>query len=134
MKRTIALLFCLVSLSAVSQTSYYTAFKTELYEKRYDGSWIKTGENNPVEIPVSFSKNVIQIMAKSATTFHVDNTSQRTYDEKQFKCLSYAGYEFVNGRNCRIDFVQYYDAYYVVLSVTYEDVSPVQNLRYYLVK
>lgn len=134
MKRILALLFCLVSLSALSQTSYYTATRTELYEKRYDGSWHQYDGNEDVDIPVSFTKNVIQIMAKSATTFNIDNNSAQTYNQKTFTCVSYQAVEVVNNRRCRVDFVQYYGADYILLSITYEYITPVRNLRYYLVK
>ena len=133
MKQFLVFLFCLVSLSSFSQTDYYNARRTELYEKS-GSSWIKYSTNADANISVSLSRNVVQVMAKNATSFKLDYSSLNEQRFDGFKVTTFTGYEIVNGRDCVIDFVKYDNTNYLVFSVVYMDVSPNINIRYYLLK
>ena len=134
MKTILAFFFCLVSLKTMAQTSEYIARSTEMYKKQYDGSWLKTVSNEDVMIPVSFTKNVIHVGAKNSTTFKVYYDTKQEFVEKDFVVMSFQALEVVSQRFCRIDIVNYNTSLFNVFSVTYEDVTPNLNLRYYIFK
>lgn len=133
MKKLLVLLFTLCCLSSFSQTSYYTARRSELYEKSY-GNWVKTWTNTDLSIAVSFTNNVVQIMAESATTFNINNESKVEKRLDGFYIIRYNAFEIVNRRSCVVDLLKYDNTSYTVFSVTYNDVTPAMNIRYYLFK
>lgn len=133
MKKLFIVLFCLISIASKAQTDYYTAYKAALYEKTSSG-WTQSWVNDDLSIPLAFTKNTVQISAKSATTFRLDNTLSREFQNNDVEGISYPSYEIVNGRKCRVDIVHYRQSGVNVFSVTYEDVYPNQNLRYYITK
>ena len=133
MKKLFIVVFCLISIASKAQTDYYTAYRTALYEKR-GTSWVQTWENEDVSIPLAFTKNTVQISAKSASTFRLDNSLAREFKNETMEGMSYPSYEVVNGRKCRVDLVYYIETRVILFSVTYEDTYPNQNMRYYITK
>lgn len=133
MKKLFIVLFCLISIASKAQTDYYTAYRAALYEKTSSG-WTQSWVNDDLSIPLAFTKNTVQISAKSATTFRLDNSLANEFENEQLEGMSYPSYEIVNGRKCRTDIVRYKNSGVLMFSVTYEDVYPNQNLRYYITK
>lgn len=130
----LALVFSFVSVS--SQTTYYTAFQTEMYEySTYTSSWNKINQIDDADIPIAITKNVISISAQSATSFKMYSS----YREVKIKGASkpmgrWDAREIIKDRNCTVDIIIFDDVDYVVLSIIYTDDSPAVNLRYYMRK
>lgn len=127
------LLFTLTSLSA--QTDYYTCYSTELYSRLdVNKNWDLISTNKDSNIPIAVTKNVIQINAKSATTFKINSTNYKDFDNESLSGRRYSAYEVVNQKDCYIDLVRYKEKDILLLSVVYFNEGTQFNLRYYIYK
>ncbi len=134
MKRIFLLLIMIgYALTGFSQTDYYYAFRTEVYEqKSYSKNWNKVDENTDLNIQVALTRSVISINARQATSFKLSRTYKESVLEYNTLVTRWDAMEITDGRECTVDLVKYENTNYLVLSIIYWQTFPVTNLRYYL--
>lgn len=136
MKRILLALLLLVSVNSFSQdASYYTAYKTQLFQSfTGQSSWTSVTEPTLVDIPITLKGNLLIINAKSPTSFTYYESTQENVKGDGYYGKRFRAKEHSNNQSCFISIINYVNTDYVTLQVAYLDENPQFLLVYYILK
>ena len=138
MKKFIMLLLIITSAAfslSAQETTYYTAYKTEIKRKyKWQLDWETIARNSNQNISIMITGSTISIAADAATTFIVDQSTEQEMDGDKISARIYDAVEVVNQKECRIEFVFIKKTKEVVIGVTYFGDDKNLALHYFIYK